>query len=173
MTFKKIPKYHLSKSTRFAIDKLSKFTNHSKTVMLIPQWPLLPKTTHTHTCISCHLNLNQWRLISLRETESNGIRKGRNSAYLCWDLGTCHLAGKMWPYLSALLSWSSAGRMWVSSHTWNLIPSNPMIIISGQQEGHLHDPKHTWPDLNGLLCTTVQVPLSFLLLCLPSGQRSP
>lgn len=48
MTFKKITKYHLSKSTRFAIDKLSKFTNHSKTVMLIPLWPLLPKTTHTH-----------------------------------------------------------------------------------------------------------------------------
>lgn len=50
MTFKKKyeKEYHLSKSTRSAIDKLSKFTHHSKT-MLIPHWSLLPKTTHTHT----------------------------------------------------------------------------------------------------------------------------
>lgn len=83
----------------------------------------------------------------LFERDSNGIRKAE-TACLCWDFGTVRLSPgwKDVTLLSTLLSWSSAGRMNVclSSHTWNLIPSNPMIIISGQQDGHLHDPKHTW-----------------------------
>ena len=77
------------------IYKLSKFTNCSKTVILISHWSLLSKKTHihTHTRISCHLNLliNQWRLISLREAESNGIRRGRNSACLL-GLWGCRLS---------------------------------------------------------------------------------
>lgn len=41
------------------------------------------------------------------------------TACLCWDFGTvaCHLAGKMWPSLSTLLSWSSAGRMNVNEQS--------------------------------------------------------
>lgn len=49
MTFKKIPEsVPFIKVHQVSIDKLSKFTHHSKTVMLIPHWSLLPKTTHTH-----------------------------------------------------------------------------------------------------------------------------
>lgn len=112
------------------------------------------------------------------EAESNGIWGGRGSAYLCWDFGAvaCHLGGKMWP--SALLPQSSTGGMNVSEH------SKPDTF---KHHNHYLGAAR-WPptsfkphlaecfeiaDLNGLLCPIHHVSLSFLLLCVVSGQRSP
>lgn len=130
----------------------------------------------THTHISWHLHLSQWRLISLTEegeSESNGIWRGRGSAYLCLGLSLATPVERWDPTPVPILCRDQQGEwMWVSIQTQNLTPSNNMITIWEQQEGHPHVENHNWlsfkvADLNGLLCTMGRASRSFPQLCVP------
>lgn len=114
------------------------------------------------------------------EPGRNGIWGGRGSAYLCWDFGAvaCHLGGKMWP--SALLPQSSTGGMNVGEHSK---PERDTFKHHNHYLGAARRPPTSFKphlakcfeiaDLSGLLCPIHHVSLSFLLLCVLSGQRSP